>query len=96
MRFRKILLVSFGLVLFAGVSSRHACSTASAGKSLAKFTVVEKAAPQGQPILLIADGGHPLPPPPMAIDGGHPLPPPPMVADGGHPLPPPPSVSIEL
>lgn len=57
MRFRKILLVSFGLVLFAGVSAR-------------------------QPL---ADGGHPLPPPP------------PMMADGGHPLPPPPpSASIEL
>jgi hypothetical protein len=56
MRFRKILLVSFGLVLFAGVSARQA----------------------------LADGGHPLPPPPMMADGGHPLP------------PPPPSASIEL
>jgi hypothetical protein len=80
MRFRKILLVSLGLVLFAGVSARQACSTASAGKLLTKFAVVESAAPQALSILLIADGGHPLPPPPLAIDGGHPLPPPPSVS----------------
>jgi hypothetical protein len=84
MRFRKILLVSLGLVLFAGANAHQACSTASAGKSLTKFPVVESAAPQALSTLLIADGGHPLPPPP------------PMLADGGHPLPPPPSASVEF
>ncbi|MCU1243544.1 MAG: hypothetical protein JWO71_4270 [Candidatus Acidoferrum typicum] len=84
MRFRKILFVCLGLTLFAGVSARQACSTAPAGKLLTKFPVVQSVAPQALSILWIADGGHPLPPPP------------PMVADGGHPLPPPPSVSSEF
>jgi hypothetical protein len=96
MRFRKILLVSCGSVLFAGISPSQACSTAFAAKLLTKFTVVESAAAPALSIPFIADGGHPLPPPPIAIDGGHPLPPPPMVADGGHPLPPPPGLSIEF
>jgi hypothetical protein len=96
MRFRKILLVSFGVVLFVGASAPQASSTALAAKSLAKLTVVESAVPQALSVLFIADGGHPLPPPPIAMDGGHPLPPPPMVVDGGHPLPPPPGVSIQF
>jgi hypothetical protein len=96
MRFCKILLVSFGVVLFAGISARQACSTALAARLLTKITVVESAAPQALSTTFIADGGHPLPPPPIAMDGGHPLPPPPMVADGGHPLPPPPSVSFQF
>jgi hypothetical protein len=94
MRFSKILLVCFALVLFAGLSARQATATAGAG-TLIRPLVAESAA--GSTVLsapVIADGGHPLPPP-IAADGGHPLPPP-IMADGGHPLPPPSSVSIEF
>jgi len=82
MRFSKILLVCFALVLFAGLSANQACATGAAG-TLIKPVVVESAA--GSAALsapVIADGGHPLPPP--------------MAADGGHPLPPPSRVSIEF
>jgi hypothetical protein len=46
--------------------------------------------------VLAADGGKPLPRPPLVFDGGKPLPRPPaspldvLVADGGKPLPRPP------
>ena len=43
---------------------------------------------------LTADGGAPLPQPPLIADGGAPLPQPPLVADGGAPLPQPPLVAI--
>ncbi|SRR5713101_7767807 len=94
MRFSKILLVCFALVLFAGLSAHQSCATAAAG-TLIRPVVAESAA--GSTVLsapVIADGGHPLPPP-MAADGGHPLPPP-IRVDGGHPLPPPSSAPIEL
>jgi hypothetical protein len=47
--------------------------------------------------LLRADGGDPLPRPPiqlLAADGGDPLPRPPIQADGGDPLPRPPVVAV--
>jgi hypothetical protein len=40
--------------------------------------------------VLAADGGRPLPRPPLAFDGGKPLPRPPLAFDGGKPLPRPP------
>jgi hypothetical protein len=39
--------------------------------------------------IMMANGGAPVPPPPM-FNGGAPVPPPPM-ANGGAPVPPPPS-----
>jgi len=39
--------------------------------------------------IMMANGGAPVPPPPM-FNGGAPVPPPPMV-NGGAPVPPPPS-----
>jgi hypothetical protein len=39
--------------------------------------------------VMMANGGAPVPPPPM-FNGGAPVPPPPM-ANGGAPVPPPPS-----
>jgi hypothetical protein len=39
--------------------------------------------------IMMANGGAPVPPPPM-VNGGAPVPPPPM-ANGGAPVPPPPS-----
>jgi hypothetical protein len=94
MRFSKILLVCFALVLFAGLSAHQACATATAG-TLIRPVVVESAA--GSAVLsasFIADGGAPLPPP-IAADGGAPLPPP-TVADGGAPLPPPSRAAVTL
>jgi hypothetical protein len=94
MRFSKILLVCFALVLFAGLSAHQAGATAAAG-TLIKPAVVESAAGSAElPVPVIADGGHPLPPP-ISADGGHPLPPP-ITADGGHPLPPPSGASVEF
>jgi hypothetical protein len=41
--------------------------------------------------VVTADGGRPLPRPPLVADGGRPLPrPPALVVDGGRPLPRPP------
>jgi hypothetical protein len=94
MRFSKILLVCFALLLFAGLSAHQACTTGAAG-TLIRPVVVESAA--GSAVLsasFIADGGAPLPPP-IAADGGAPLPPP-TVADGGAPLPPPSGASVML
>jgi hypothetical protein len=87
MRFSKILLVCFALVLFAGLSARQTRARAGA-ETFVKPVVAESAA--GSAVLsglFLADGGAPLPPP-KAADGGAPLPPP-VVADGGAPLPPP-------
>jgi hypothetical protein len=94
MRFSKILLVCFALVLFAGLSAHQARATAGAG-TLIKPVVAESAA--GSAVLsalFLADGGAPLPPP-KAADGGAPLPPP-VVADGGAPLPPPSNAAAML
>ena len=94
MRFSKILLVCFALVLFAGLSAHQAWAAGPAG-ALIKPAVAESAA--GSAALsasLIVDGGAPLPPP-IAADGGAPLPPP-VVADGGAPLPPPSRAAIML
>jgi hypothetical protein len=94
MRFSKILLVCFALVLFAGLSAQQAGATAAAG-TLIKPAVVESAAGSAElSVPVIADGGHPLPPP-SAADGGAPLPPP-TVADGGAPLPPPSRAAVTL
>ena len=42
--------------------------------------------------ITMANGGAPVPPPPMMANGGAPVPPPPpMMANGGAPVPPPPS-----
>jgi hypothetical protein len=94
MRFSKILLVCFALVLFAGLSGNQACATAGAG-TLIKPVVAQSAGGSAMPSArLIADGGAPLPPP-FAADGGAPLPPP-TVADGGAPLPPPLHAAVTL
>ena len=81
MRFSKILLVCFALVLFAGLSAHQTCARGAAGTLTEP--VVESAA--GSAVLsasFMADGGKPLPPP--------------IMADGGKPLPPPSGAPIEL
>jgi hypothetical protein len=40
--------------------------------------------------VMTADGGRPMPRPPVVADGGRPMPRPPLVADGGRPMPRPP------
>ena len=74
MRFTKILLVCLGLALFAGSYGKHGWTAAGSANSQVKAT-------------FFADGGEPLPRPPLAADGGEPLPRPPLAADGGEPLP---------
>ena len=74
MRFSKILLVCFGLVLLAGLGTNHG----SAPVSLTNPALV---ADGGDPLPtppLVADGGDPLPTPPLMADGGDPLPRPPL------------------
>jgi hypothetical protein len=76
MRFTKILLVCLALACLAGSPRKHASAATNSG----------------QPVLTVADGGAPLPRPPLLADGGEPLPRPPLLADGGAPLPRPPLV----
>jgi hypothetical protein len=68
----------------------HEC--AAANRNVKHLLVADGGHPLPTPPLFAADGGHPLPTPPLFVaDGGHPLPTPPLfVADGGHPLPTPP------
>ena len=40
--------------------------------------------------VMAAEGGRPMPRPPLVADGGRPMPRPPLVADGGRPMPRPP------
>jgi hypothetical protein len=80
MRFGKILFVSCGLVLFAGLTARQ--SAAPQAPSI--LWIADGGHPLPPPPVMLADGGHPLPPPPQ------------MLADGGHPLPPPPSASVDI
>ena len=77
MRFTKILLVCLGLALIVGLDGTHSWTAAGSANPQIKVTI-------------FADGGEPLPRPPLAADGGEPLPRPPLVADGGEPLPLPP------
>jgi len=80
MRFMKILLVCLGLVLLAGLRGNHGWATAGSVNPQVKAAV-------------FADGGDPLPRPPLMADGGDPLPRPPQrseFVDGGDPLPRPP------
>lgn len=77
MRFAKILLVCLGLVLLAGLRGNHGWTAAGSANPQLKATI-------------FADGGEPLPRPPLAADGGELLPRPPLMADGGEPLPRPP------
>jgi hypothetical protein len=90
MRFTKILLVCLGLVSFAGSRGNQGWAAAGPANPHLRATVV---ADGGDPLPippLVADGGDPLPIPPLVADGGDPLPIPPLVADGGDPLPIPP------
>jgi hypothetical protein len=80
MRFTKILLVCLGLVLLAGLRGNHGWAAAGSVNPQVKGAV-------------FADGGDPLPRPPLVADGGDPLPRPPLMADGGDPLPRPPQRS---
>ena len=90
MRFTKILLVCLGLVLFAGLRGNHGwTATGNANVQLKTAFFADGGEPLPRPPL-VADGGEPLPPPPLVADGGEPLPPPPLMADGGEPLPRPP------
>jgi hypothetical protein len=80
MRFAKILLVCLGLVLLAGLRGNHGWATAGSVSPQVKAA-------------FFADGGDPLPRPPLMADGGDPLPRPPQrseFVDGGDPLPRPP------
>ena len=80
MRFTKILLVCLGLVLLAGLRGNHGWAAAGSVNPQVKAAV-------------FADGGDPLPRPPLMADGGDPLPRPPQrseFVDGGDPLPRPP------
>lgn len=90
MRFQKILLVSIALLLFAAVSKRNSVSSSALNLQVKSFIVADGGDPLPRPPL-VADGGDPLPRPPLAFDGGDPLPRPPLVADGGDPLPRPPA-----
>jgi hypothetical protein len=90
MRFTKILLVCLGLVLFADLRGNHSWTAAGSANSQLKAAIF---ADGGEPLPrppLVADGGEPLPRPPLVADGGEPLPRPPLMADGGEPLPRPP------
>ncbi len=80
MRFAKILLVCFGLVLLAGPQGKQSSAAASPADSVLRPAI-------------FADGGDRLP---LTVDGGRPLPPPSIVADGGRPLPPPLGASVEF
>jgi hypothetical protein len=80
MLFTKILLVCLGLVLLAGLRGNHGWAAAGSVNPQVKAAV-------------FADGGDPLPRPPLMADGGDPLPRPPQrseFVDGGDPLPRPP------
>jgi hypothetical protein len=80
MRFTKILLVCLVLVLWAGLRGNHGWATAGSVNPQVKAA-------------FFADGGDPLPRPPLMADGGDPLPRPPQRSefiDGGDPLPRPP------
>lgn len=79
MRFSKILLVSLGLLLLSAWPAISQAGVRSAGRC--------------GPQAAYADGGAPLPRPPLLADGGAPLPRPPLEADGGAPLPRPPLAS---
>jgi hypothetical protein len=93
MRFTKILLVSLGLVLLAGLRGNHGWASAgSINPQLKAAFFADGGEPLPRPPL-VADGGEPLPRPPLVADGGEPLPRPPLVADGGEPLPRPPLVN---
>ena len=90
MRSTKILLVCLGLVLLAGLRANHGWAAAGSINPHLKATFL---ADGGEPLPrppLVADGGEPLPRPPLTADGGEPLPRPPLMADGGEPLPRPP------
>ncbi len=90
MHFTKILLVCFGLVLLASVTMHRRASVAAATPTTQNgFAIADGGDPLPRPPL-VADGGDPLPRPPGYIDGGDPLPRPPLTADGGDPLPRPP------
>ncbi len=80
MRFTKILLVCLGLVWLAGLRGNHGWAAGGSINPQLKAT-------------FFADGGDPLPRPPLVADGGDPLPRPPLIADGGDPLPRPPQQS---
>ena len=67
MRFTKILLVCLGLATYAGLCGNLGWTAAGSVNQHSKTT-------------LSADGGEPLPPPPLVADGGEPLPPPPLTA----------------
>src|SRR5260370_13044362 len=90
MRFSKILLVCLGLVVLASCRGNQSSAAASTTDPALKLAVF---ADGGEPLPrppLVADGGEPLPRPPLVADGGEPLPRPPLMADGGGPLPRPP------
>jgi hypothetical protein len=89
MRFAKILLVCFGLVIVFGM-------TCGLGYGPQNATIRADGGAPLPPPVLVADGGAPLPPPMLVADGGAPLPPPSLVADGGAPLPPPSTRSIRF
>jgi hypothetical protein len=91
MRFAKFLVVSCSVALLAGALSH--VPAANCVNAAYSQLLADGGAPLPQPPL-IADGGAPLPQPPLVADGGAPLPQPPLVADGGAPLPQPPLVAI--
>ena len=80
MRFTKILLVCLGLALIAGLDGTQSRTATGSANQRIKTTI-------------LADGGEPLPRPPLAVDGGEPFPRPLLVADGGEPLPRPPLIT---
>ena len=89
MRSTEILLVCLGLVLFASLRGNHVSGRAGAANPLKRAILADGGEPLPRPPL-VADGGEPLPRPPFVADGGEPLPRPPLTADGGEPLPRPP------
>ena len=88
MRFSKILLVCLGSAWFAGLPGKPAPTPANSGSGTSGAVLADGGEPLPRPPL-VADGGEPLPRPPLIADGGAPLPPP-LLADGGEPLPRPP------
>jgi len=91
MRYVKLVVMLGALALLAG-STFHQRAAATKGCPGQTKVVADGGAPLPRPPLF-ADGGAPLPRPPLVADGGAPLPRPPLVTDGGAPLPRPPLVA---
>ena len=94
MRFSKILLVCFALMLLAGPGTNQFASIAGASNSLPTAILADGTVPPPVPPTM-ADGTVPPPVPPTMADGTVPPPVPPTMADGTVPPPVPPTAYVE-